>query len=393
MLKVKTTFLTLFILFVSSFSQADESLQHQEVLFSKVLNEERTITVQVPKSYENNKTKKYPVIYRLDGKENLPLISEVMQKLQTADSAPEVIMVAIENTDRARDFAPTVNRDPRGPVGQGGGADKFLDFLEQELIPHINKKYQTHDFKIISGASVAGLFTIHSLQSRPHLFQAHMAYSPAVWWGDRTTAKKTKAFISQTKSLNNYLYMNIGEEAGEMRAVYDDLHSHLQNNQPDEFKFISNKFNNVPHGLTSAAGAFHAYQNLFLPLRMPNRELKDGVKSIENYYSRLSQQRGETIQPPEWVIRELGYYLVNNNETSKAIELFEFNQKLYPELASAYNGLAYIYERLNRYDEALKQVNLALNLAKEGDSGYKVYINRRDRLLPLVEEPRKWRLY
>jgi len=383
MLKLKSTFLTFLILIIAPFTQAIDSVQHQEVLFSKILNEERTITVQLPKSYTTNKTKKYPVIYRLDGKENLPLISEVMHKLQKAGSAPEVIMVAIENTDRARDFAPTVNRDPRGPVGQGGGADKFLDFLEQELIPHINKKYQTHDFKIISGASVAGLFTIHSLQSRPHLFQAHMAYSPAVWWGDRTTAKKTKAFMSQTKDVDNYLYMNIGEEAGEMRAVYDDLHSYLQNHQPEKFKLVTNTFNSVPHGLTSAAGAFHAYQNLFLPLRMPNKELNDGVKSIEGYYSRLSLQRGETILPPEWVIRELGYYLVNNNEASKAIEIFEFNLKLYPELASAYNGLAYIYEKLNRYEEALQQVNLALNLAKKGDDGYKVYIKRRDRLTPL----------
>ncbi len=150
-----------------------------------------------------------------------------MHKLQKADSAPEVIMVAIENTNRLRDFAPTVNLDPRGPVGQGGGADKFLDFLEIELIPYIDQNYRTHDFKVISGASIAGLLTIHSLQSRPHLFQAHVAYSPAVWWGDRTTAKKAKAFIAQKTSLNNYLYMNIGEEAGEMRDVYNDFHTHF----------------------------------------------------------------------------------------------------------------------------------------------------------------------
>jgi tetratricopeptide (TPR) repeat protein len=149
----------------------------------------------------------------------------------------------------------------------------------------------------------------------------------------------------------------------------------------------------VPHGLTSAAGAFHAYQNLFLPLRMPNKALKDGVNSIHNYYNRLSQQHGETISPPEWVIRELGYHLVNIKQESKALELFKFNVKLYPKYASAYNGLAYIYEKVSRYDEALKQVNLALNLAKEGDSGYKVYINRKDRLTPLVSGPRKWKLY
>jgi tetratricopeptide (TPR) repeat protein len=270
-------------------------------------------------------------------------------------------------------------------VGKGGGGDTFLDFIELELIPHINKTYRTHDFKIVTGSSIGGLLVLHSLQSRPHLFQAHMAYSPAVWWGDTSTAKKTKEFIANTKTLTNYLYMNIGEEGGDMRGVYDDLLSFIQQNKPAKFKLKSDVFADIAHGLTAPAGIFNAYHNLFLPLRMPNSELNDGTKSILDYYTKLSWQRGETIKPMEWVIRELCYYLVNENDLPAAIELFKFGIELYPESAAAYNGLAYGFEKNEQFSNALIQVNLALKFAKEDDDGYDIFIKRRDRLRPLVK--------
>ena len=63
----------------------------------------------------------------------------------------------------------------------GGGAAKFLEFIDSELIPFVNQGYRTHDFKVLAGASAAGTFALYALQAKPELFQAHIAYSPAVW--------------------------------------------------------------------------------------------------------------------------------------------------------------------------------------------------------------------
>jgi uncharacterized protein len=258
-----------------------------DTLHSDVLNENRTITVQLPKSYNTSPDKQYPVIYRLDGKRNIPLISAVLERLQDVNAAPEVIIVAIENTDRLRDFYPTVNQEPQGPVGIGGGAPKFLSFIENELIPFVDKKYRTHDFKIIAGASAGGVFVLYALQTNPELFRAHLAYSAAVWWNYGASVKSTKAFMSETKNIDNYLYMNIGEESGFMRQRYDDLHSFISSNTPNGLTFISDEFGTVPHGLTSVAGIFNAYHQLFLPLRMPLRAFTGDTRSIADYYSRL----------------------------------------------------------------------------------------------------------
>ena len=360
--------------------------QHTSTLNSKILKEQRRITVQLPKSYLSKPDKQYPVIYRLDGAGNLPLMTAVLESLQDANAAPEVIIVVIENTDRLRDFTPTVNQDPRGPVNLGGGAAKFLEFIESELIPFVNTKYRTHDFKIISGASIGGVFSLYALQSKPALFQAHIAYSPAVWWDYGAPANTTKAFLADSTNLNSYVYMNIGEESGFMRDIYDDMDQFMSSNTPKGLTLISDAFNQVPHALTFTAGIFNAYQNLFLPIWMPPREYTGQTYSIINYYQKLSEQYGETISPPEWVVRELGYHFVNKNDLASAIAVFKFDITLYPDTADSYNGLAYGYEKNGQFKASLEQVNKALSLSKEGDDGYDVYVRRQERLLQQMKQ-------
>lgn len=190
------------LMLISSFSQGEIASKAHK-LHSKILNEEREINVVVPKDYESQTNSVFPVLYRLDGKATLPLETAILNELARTGEAPGVIIVTIENTDRARDLAPTVNHDPRGPVGVGGGGDKFLDFIETELIPYVNQQYRTHDFKIFSGGSIGGLLVLHAMQSRPHLFQANIAYSPAVWWGDESTSRDVKDFFTKRKEYNS----------------------------------------------------------------------------------------------------------------------------------------------------------------------------------------------
>ncbi|WP_076919852.1 alpha/beta hydrolase-fold protein [Pseudoalteromonas sp. SK18] len=361
----------------SAFSQSDTKQQstdysvHTHTIKSAVLNEERTVVVQLPKSYQAEPKKAYPVVYRLDGAGNIPLASAVIERLQNDNRAPEVIIVAIENTNRLRDFYPTVNKEPQGPVGEGGGAATFLAFFEQELIPLVNKNYRTHDYKVISGASAGGVFALYALQAKPELFQAHIAYSPAVWWNYGASVKATKSFIAKTKDLNNYVYINIGEEAGIMRERYNGLLQSLQSHKVRGLRFFSDAFDGISHGLTSAAGIFNAYYNLFLPKQMPISALTDDVASIDAYYQTLSQQWGEQVSPPDRAVRTLGYNLTGSKQFTRAIEVFKYNIKNHPKSVDALSALSYGYEMQGDTRQALEQMESALAIA---DDSYP-YIN------------------
>ncbi|WP_240615595.1 alpha/beta hydrolase [Alteromonas facilis] len=229
---------------------------------AQIVTETPKVNVALPASYKINGTERYPVLYVLDGDLNAELVYRMLHRLHASSGAKEHIIVGIASENRLRDFAPTVNLDPRGPVGEGGGGDRFLDYMENVLIPHIDGQYRTNEFNVIAGHSVAGLLVVHSFHSRPELFQAHMAFSPAVWWGARETAIATEEYVVSDEPIQNFLYMDIGSENGEMREVYDSLAKTLLRNRNLDLTLQFDKFDHVQHDLTMAAGLFNALTGL-----------------------------------------------------------------------------------------------------------------------------------
>ena len=183
--------------------------------------------------------------------------------------------------------------------------------------------------------------------------------------------KSTKSFIAKTKDLNSYVYTNIGEEAGIMRERYDELQQSLQSHKVQGLRFFSDAFDGISHGLTSAAGVFNAYYNLFLPKQMPISALTDDVVSIDAYYQNLSQQWGEQVSPPDRAVRLLGYNLTDNQQFERAIEVFKYNIKNHPKSVSAISALSYGYEMQGNISQALAHMKSALAIA---DDSYP-YIN------------------
>ena len=221
------------------------------------------VNVIVPPSYETDTSKHYPVIYLLDGELNKEMLRGMLERLHASNGAYEHIIVSIDVADRLNDFAPTVNLDPRGPVGSGGGADTFLDFLEQELMPRIIKQYRTRDFSTVAGHSIAGLLVIHSFHSRPDLFQSHLAFSPAVWWGAQETAQAAQNYVLSDNDTGTYLYMDIGSESGEMRSIYDAFAKTILQNRSTDLVLQLDEFGGVTHDFTMAAGLYSALSGLY----------------------------------------------------------------------------------------------------------------------------------
>lgn len=382
---VVLSFLSVSGVFSQEISAAERYQHVTEQLHSKVLNESRSVVVQLPKSYHDSQDKKYPVIYRLDGAGTLTTMNAVLESLQSQNAAPEVIVVAIENTDRLRDFYPTVNQDPNGPVGYGGGGAKFLSFITEELMPLIENKYRVHDFRVIEGASAGGVFALYALREKPHLFKAALAYSAAVWWANGASAKNMVAFLKSQPQLDHYIYTSIGNEGAPMRPYYDDMIAGIKANQPQGMRWVNETYPGVSHNLITAASTFSAYHQLFLPAYLRAKQYDGNISSISDYYARVSAQRGEKLMAPEWVIRELGYYYVGMQNYEKAIALFEYDIAQYPNTPDAYNGLAYGFEQMGEYRKALTNVNKALKLADESHDGYQVYLNRQKRLLAQLQ--------
>ena len=139
---------------------------------STILGEDRKVVVHLPASY-NTSGNAYPVLYLLDGTPAFLLeMIAITTRLRNDRNAPEMIIVAIENTDRNRDMMPVVAKELPGPPR----AEAFLGFLEKELIPDIEKTYRTAHPRILQGKSLSGLFTVYALLARPTVFNAYVGF-------------------------------------------------------------------------------------------------------------------------------------------------------------------------------------------------------------------------
>ena len=171
---------------------------------SAILNEKRIIQVVLPQKYDPASTDKYDVLYVLDGEGNTKLAMDVQRFIEDEAFMPKTIIVGVLNTDRDRDLTPTHVADDK----TSGGADKFLGFLKNELIPYINKNYPSNGDNTVFGHSFGGLFVTYALLNEPQVFKSYVAADPSFWWDKNYMNKVAVDKLPGLANLNKTLYIS-----------------------------------------------------------------------------------------------------------------------------------------------------------------------------------------
>lgn len=218
------TFFGLAIIFIFISVSANAQKMQRASVKSQVLNQEREFAILLPQNYDAKSKKKYPVLYMLDSAET---ISAKFNSLSASKSVPETILVGIRPVKETRDvdlLPPYMKSDLETENSSMGRADKFLKFIETELMPYIAKNYNISGVNALSGHSRSGVLVIYSLLENPGLFQARFAFSPAVWREDNLIAVKTKEFSASANKKKSFLYMSLGkDESDRMKSGFEAL--------------------------------------------------------------------------------------------------------------------------------------------------------------------------
>jgi len=165
-------------------------------LQSVVLGEERVIDVILPNGYANS-SERYPVIVVLDGSSNAALTATDAQYYAATGRMPATIVVGVRNTNRARDFTPRPVAGFTVPpaITSAGGADAFLAFLADEVIPYLDRTYRTVPMRVIVGHSLGGLFALYALGTRPDLFRGYIVIEPSTWWNGEAELRAAREVL------------------------------------------------------------------------------------------------------------------------------------------------------------------------------------------------------
>lgn len=185
--------------------------------YSQKLAEHRTLNIYLPDDYNPNDPVRYPVIYLLDGSAQEDFVHVVgivqYQTLPWIARMPKSIVVGIANVDRKRDFtSPTRFPQDKQRYPTSGGSASFIAFIEQELIPYVNKKYKTTAHKTLIGQSLGGLVATEILFSKPSLFQHYVIISPSLWWNDGDLLQANPILLQDSFQQPTSIYIGVGKE-------------------------------------------------------------------------------------------------------------------------------------------------------------------------------------
>ena len=176
----------------------DPILPHDTfVLDSAVLGEQRRINVYLPPGYQDA-SDSFPVLYMPDGgvAEDFPHITNTIDALIEEGAIAPCLVVGIENTQRRRDLTgPTEVAKDREVAPVVGGSAAFRDFLRDELIPQIERRYHCRPQRAIVGESLAGLFVIETFLLAPGLFERSIAMSPSLWWNGHELVRRAATLL------------------------------------------------------------------------------------------------------------------------------------------------------------------------------------------------------
>ncbi|MBK7393018.1 MAG: hypothetical protein IPI64_06890 [Chloracidobacterium sp.] len=162
---------------------------------STVLNEERTILVRVPADYERG-ISRYPVVYMLDAHPpQNAVMAAIIEQQAWSGMMPEMILVGIQNTDRSRSDA-----DRRRQRRKCRRRAEIPAVHRNRSHTSCRKNYRTQPYRIFAGHSLGGLFAMYAFISRPELFNAYIAASPALAYDDSYVIKRTEEILKQDKS-------------------------------------------------------------------------------------------------------------------------------------------------------------------------------------------------
>ncbi|MBI1392998.1 MAG: hypothetical protein GC152_09690 [Alphaproteobacteria bacterium] len=175
---------------------------------SKALGETRTLLLRTPPAHDDKAT--LPVVYVLDGEWNFEIVAAYVDYMVDNGVFPPMAIAGAINVNRNRDYLP--KPDQYFPDSGGGAA--YLDFVENEWIPSVERRISASGERVLIGHSFGGVATLNALFERPDLFDGYIALSASAWIADRILFDKARDYFDDHPEDVAFVYMSAGEFDG-----------------------------------------------------------------------------------------------------------------------------------------------------------------------------------
>ena len=227
-----------------------------EEFSSYKLGETRRLKIQLPRDYESNTEKSYPIVIVLDANYLFEPVAGNVDYFGYWEDMPEALVVGIMQGESRYDdcFYDDTNFMPADR-----GAD-FFEFIGMELVPFIDANFRTAKFIIAVGHDLTASYINYYLFKDPPLFNGYIALSPdlAPMMDDRLP----KRIPNIPQKLFYYLATG-SDDIQDLQLVAKELNESLSALKSDQFNYYFDNFEGATHYSLVARAIPSALEKIF----------------------------------------------------------------------------------------------------------------------------------
>lgn len=346
-----------FLLFSALFFilQASHSQAIYKTFQSSKLGSERELKIQLPRNYDSNTEKRYPLIIVLDGDYLFEPMAGNVDYYSYWDDIPESIVVGVNQDSKRGDDC---NYDEKTSLPVKNGA-KFFEFLGMELLPFLDSKYRTSRFTILAGHDITANFINYYLFKEEPLFQAYINLSPDLAPGTEEWLENSLATAESPKWF--YLATSSGDVPALEKSIRE-LDSRLKTIENENFHYFFDDLSGASHYTLVGQALPRALEKIFDSYRPVSLEDYDAIIASEASAYDYLTEKYDVIQTNYGIDKKvrindylaIGKALEDQQNWDDLEKLGDLAQKQYPEsiLGNYYQARA--YEENGRPKKAMK---------------------------------------
>lgn len=242
---------------------------------SSVYGDEQVLTVRLPRGYHEKPQRRYPVLFSVDGgpDQDFELLAGIAAEAEFSTSFEPFILIGVKTKDRYSQLTPEWKRLPlkrsddafKGAI-KPGGASTFRSYLERDVFPWVTKRYRT-ERKILTAASLGGLFVMDTFLERPEMFDDYIALTPSVWWDGGRIVDEAAGKLARHPSSDRRIYFTMGDEGvgNKSSGWLQTLVSAFEVNAPGGLKWaFVDRSNSEEHRTMALISWLDAMRTLYL---------------------------------------------------------------------------------------------------------------------------------
>jgi pimeloyl-ACP methyl ester carboxylesterase len=317
-------------------------------IYSSRVGQEYLLKIRFPEGYEQSE-ERYPVLYLLDGDHAFAMATDIVQYLEYDRNVPQLIIVSpaygSKNTpqfggtnQRNRDLLPF----PRPGLSDAPGAENYLRFLREELIPYVDATFRTDPAnRTLWGYSAGSQFGLYTLVSQPELFARYILVDgfPA------EILEVEAAYATKRPDLPAIVFLSSGIARPEITRFLTQLRERGYPNLLMEYARLAG----VTHFALGAEGLTRGLKYVFNRKSIFEEMLRtieeaDLASAITLYHER-KKAAPQAYNWAEAELDQLGQALLLMWRVEDAIAIYKMNVEAYPDAWKPYNSLADAYLR------------------------------------------------